>query len=207
MRRMGLGLGLAAAAVVGVLGFGGVAQATPTYVTLTSGNTLATSSGVSWYVNGCIYNGGGCSNLVMSPNGSGITISAAPGGGALSTLVQPGVTDFTVDLFEYTGSSIGAGPATLSFASVSSVGGTDGGTVTIAPSNGSGGTIGWPGSGPYPEHLSLTASSYVEYNGDAPLTTTLTSVSVGAPVPEPASFGLVAFALLAVAAIRFRPVR
>ncbi len=205
MRRMVVGL--AAAALAGVVGFGGAAQAGATYVTLTPGNTLATSGGVSWYVNDCIYNGGGCSNLVMSPNGSGITISAAPGGGALSALVQPGVTDFTVDLFEYTGSSFGAGPATLSFASVSSVGGTDGGTVAITTSNGSVGTIGWPGSGSYPEDLSLTPSNLVEYNGDAPLTTTLTSVSVGAPVPEPASFGLMAFALLAVAAIRFRPVR
>ncbi|MBW4092090.1 MAG: hypothetical protein HIU82_13430 [Proteobacteria bacterium] len=197
--------GLAAAVVACMVGFGGTAQAGPTYVTLVNGNTLSTSGGVSWYVNDCIYNGGGCSNLVMSPNGSGITISAS-GGGALSSLVEPGVSDFTLDIYEYTG-SFGSGPFTLSFASVSSVGSTGGGTVSISPSNGSGGVIGWPGNGSFPPYLSLTASNYVEYAGDVPLTSALTSVSLGVPVPEPASFGLLAFALLAVAAIRFRPVR
>ena len=59
----GMGLGLAAAAVAGVMGFGGAARATPAYVSLANNNTLTTSGGVSWLVGNCTYNGtGGCSS-------------------------------------------------------------------------------------------------------------------------------------------------
>ena len=129
-----------------------------------------------------------------------------PAGLALSTLIQPGVTDFTLDIYEYTG-SFGSGPSTLSLASVGAVGATNGGTMTITTNVGSAGTIGWAGNGLYPDQVSLQPADYVEYTGDVPLTSTLLSVSLGAPVPEPASVGLLGFALLAVAALRFRPAR
>ena len=57
MRRMTLGLA-AAAVIAGSVGFGGAAQAVPSYVSLgTNGNTLTDSSGNTWYVNSCTFGG------------------------------------------------------------------------------------------------------------------------------------------------------
>ena len=205
MRRMVVGL--AAAALAGVVGFGGAAQAGATYVTLTPGNTLATSGGVSWYVNDCIYNGGGCSNLVMSPNGSGITISAAPARGRTVRSGSAGCDRFhrgSLRVYRF----FSWGRACYPLLRVGEFGRRyrwrDRGHNAQQ----------WPsrhdrlaGNGSYPDYLSLTASNYVDVPWRCAADDYPTSVSVGAPVPEPASFGLMAFALLAVAAIRFRPVR
>jgi hypothetical protein len=211
MRRMGLGV--AAAAIAGVMGFGGTAQALPTYATLAVNNTLATANGITWGVSACTFNGtGGCNALVMYANGDGITLAAAPSGTPesfqpLSNLLTSTVTDFSVNLVEFDTAG------SISSATLSAIGGTNGGTASIqndtnpqAPT--AIGTIGLPGSNTVGS-ISFTGVSTVGYNMDVPLTTTLVSVSFGAPVPtpEPASAALLAFGLLLTAVVSMRAVR
>ena len=222
MRRMTLGLA-AAAVIAGSVGFGGAAQAVPSYVSLgTNGNTLSDSSGNTWYVNSCTFGGtNGCSNFVMYNDGTGIGLAGAPGFGSgtlgsnglptLGSEIQPSYADVTVDLFEYTGSSFFSGSNTITSAHLTAVGTTNGGTATItAYYPPSGGTtsqfvIGLPGSGKNPS-VSLTPTNTVEYSMDVPLTTGLVTVTYGTPVPAPGPLGLMVVGLLAAAVVRYRSV-
>ena len=214
MRRSALGL--AAAVIAGAVGFAGSAKALPAYVSLgAQGNTLTDSSGNTWNIQSCTFNGtGGCNNFVMYNDGNGIGLAGAPGVNAtsfptLGSEIQGTATDITIDLFEYTGNNSNyGGPATIGSAHLSSVGTTAGGTATVNLYNTSGSitnsyTIGLAGSS-VQSAVSFTPVNTVEYQMDVPLTTGLVTVSYGTPVPEPGSAAMVGLGLLAVVFVRRR---
>ena len=214
MRRSALGLA-AAAVIAGALGFAGAAQALPAYASLgADGNTLVDSSGHTWYIQSCLFNGtGGCSNFVMYNDGSGIGLAGAPGVSAasfptLGSEIQGSSTDITIDLFEYTGAAALTGSASIGTAHLSSVGATAGGTATVNLYDTSGNitntyTVGLAGSS-VQSAVSFTPVNTVEYQMDVPLTTGLVTVTYGTPVPEPGSAAVVALGLLGLAAVRRR---
>ena len=213
MRRSALGL--AAAVIAGAVGFAGAAQALPAYQSLgTIGNTLTDSSGNTWNIQNCVFNGtGGCADFVMYNDGNGIGLAGAPAVSAtsfptLGSEIQPGVTDITIDLFEYSGGTFFSGPATIGHAHLSSVGTTAGGTSTVNLYDTNGNitgtyTIGLSGSS-VQSAVSFTPVNTVEYQMDVPLTTGLVTVTYGTPVPEPSGAPLVVLGLLGLAFVRRR---
>ena len=214
MRRSALGLATAAV-IAGAVGFAGSAKALPAYVSLgASGNTLVDSSGNTWSILSCTFNGsGGCTNFVMYNDGTGIGLAGAPAVSAtsfptLGSEIQGGASDITIDLFEYTGSSYLTGAATIGAAHLSSVGTTAGGTSTVNVYDTNGNvtgtyTIGLSGSN-YPSAVSFTPVNTVEYQMDVPLTTGLVTVTYGTPVPEPSGASLVVLGVLGLAFARRR---
>ena len=214
MRRSALGLATAAV-IAGAVGFAGSAKALPAYVSLgASGNTLTDSSGNTWNIQSCTFNGsGGCANFVMYNDGTGIGLAGAPGPSAssfptLGNEIQGNATDITIDLFEYTGSTFFTGAATIGTAHLSSVGTAAGGTSTVSTYDSSGnvtGTykIGLAGSN-VQSAVSFTPVNTVEYQMDVPLTTNLVTVTYGTPVPEPSGAALVVLGVLGLAVARRR---
>ena len=207
MRRTTLGLA-AAAVIAGSLGFGGVAKAGVGPVTLNVNNSVTAGSD-TWVVQTCTYNGaGGCSDLAMTATGTGVTVSGWTGSAveALSKLDTGGVSDFSVTLVEYT-SPYPTGAATISSATLTAVGTTNGGSASVSTKSGSNviplGTIGFSGSG-YGGAISFSPVNNVTYNMDVPLTLALTSVSYGTPVPEPSAIAVFGFSLLLLAGVRTR---
>ncbi|MGH7041359.1 MAG: PEP-CTERM sorting domain-containing protein [Acetobacteraceae bacterium] len=203
MRRMALGL--AAATIAGMVGFAGAAQATPAPgpVLLSDSTDVLTVGDLTWQVEpGCTTGGGGgCADFEMSAVGNGIVITAVS---PYTSFEDTGATDLTVDIYEVaTGSAI----STVSW---SAVGGPGSGSASITeytPDYNGLRSIGGPTSG-FPSELSLVppATSLV-YALDIPISSGLTSISLNVPVPEPATFGLLAAAMMLVAGARRRPVR
>ena len=216
MRRTTLGLA-AAAVIAGSLGFGGVARALPAYVSLgtdASGvppSPSLTAGPLTWYVVSCSTGSTNvCSNLVMYDSGLGtVTVSAAPSSGQFQPLssvyVAGTVTDLTLTLAAYSGATQYSGANIISGASESEVitsGPGTGGSSGISTSVSSPvrhsvglGTIGLPTSG-HSGSVSFTPVNNVQYAMDIPLTPTLTTVTLGTPVPEPTAFDVLVVAML-----------
>lgn len=196
MRRMTLGL--AAAVIAGSLGFGGAARAS---VTLVAGNSL-TVGDLTWSVVSCTFTNSSCGNLAMSLYGTGIVITGNPPPATITSVAGAGV-DFTATIEEFTIS----GANTIGSASLTSNGGTgaDSATIVNAFSNVTIGFVGNAASLHPTASIAFTPVNDVYYKMDNNVTAGLVSVAGGTPVPEPAAFGLFAFALLAVAAVRLRP--
>ena len=206
MRR--IAVGLAAAVIAAGVGVAGKAEALPSYIALNSPSTTTLTNGpLTWYITSCSTGTTNvCGNLVMYADTYGtISIAAAPVSNAFQPLssvyVNPTVTDLTLTIRAFSGATLGNGPNIISGAAENAVGVGAGGsasvtTVThVAPFTASLGTVGLPGSGK-PQTISFTPVNNVQYAMDIPLTATLTQVSVGTPIPEPAAFGLLAMSLL-----------
>ena len=201
MRRMTLGLA-AAAVIAGSVGLAGKAEAT--IVTLAAGQTL-TSGNLTWLVVSCAFTNStdsACGNLEMTASGNGIVITGNPAPATIQSVAGTG-TDFTAVIEEFTVNNA----ATIGSASLISSGGTgaDSATITNAQTNILIGYVGNAASTHPVSSISFTPVNDIYYSMDNHVSGGLVSVSAGTPVPEPASFGLFALALLATAAVRLRP--
>ena len=218
MRRMTLGLA-AAAVIAGSVGCGGAARAGAlSYVLLNDLNGTADYvqvGNVQWSVvfGSCTFTNSSCGSLAISASGSGngivitgyVSSPAPPPFPSIASIAGSG-TDFTVQLNELaTSGSIGT-------ATLSSNGGSGSDSATVFKSSGVvNGTTANSSVGNafslYPGSISFTPVNDVVYHMDNSVTAGLVSVSIGQPVPEPASLGILALALLLTAAVRLRTVR
>lgn len=205
MRRMALGL--AAAVIAGVVGFAGAAQAgLVTSLALTdaysgTGDYLQQGN-VQWDITATC-GATNCSQLYATIGGNGIAISSGTSE-PISSIVSGG--DFSVTFEEY---ALSGGFTSASF---SSIGGSGTGVAQIFD-NSSGNyinnndpalsTIGNSASGK-PSTISFATANDILFAIDTKNAVGLQSVSVGQPVPEPGSAGLVGFGLLALASIAYR---
>lgn len=217
MRRATLGLA-AAAVIAGAVGFAGAAQASPSYLTLdqtygASPNNVLTVGDVNWIVDSCSVNlgNGSCSQIALVLNGANVQFEATTATtgvfAALSSLSS--ISDFSVDFEEFTTS--GSKSFGQSFYNVTGGTGVDSASLVVGPNtsgsyvNGiqSNSTIGNAASG-YPGLISFAPVNDVIYLADNHVTSGLTTITAGTPVPEPGSVALFGLGLIGIVVVRRR---